>query len=148
GRLGGDEFAILLSHCDIATTTSRALALEEELRRGIHFDNTPVSLSASIGIALAPLHATRSKELMLLADLALYESKANGRGRYTVFDPGMLSDKRHRRLVERELRAAILLNELELHYQPVVDGGGAVYALEGLVRWRHPVRGMIPPGDF
>lgn len=148
GRLGGDEFAVLLRDCDIQTTTARARILEERLHAGIPYDNHMVSLSASIGAALAPLHATQAKELMLLADLALYESKAAGRGRLTVFDTGFLSDKRHRRFIERELRAAIYLNELELHYQPVVNADGSMYAVEGLVRWRHSSRGLIPPGDF
>ena len=148
GRLGGDEFAILLRDCDLQTTTGRAHLLVEQLRAGIAYDNHKVSLSVSMGTALAPLHATQAKELMLLADLALYESKTAGRGRMTVFDAGMLSDKRHRRFIERELRAAIYLNELELHYQPVVNADGSIYAVEGLVRWRHPVRGLIPPGEF
>ncbi|WP_292575289.1 EAL domain-containing protein, partial [Mesorhizobium sp.] len=68
--------------------------------------------------------------------------------RVTVFDEEMLSDKRYRRLVERELRAAIYLGELELHYQPIVDPDGSVDALEGLIRWRHPVRGLISPAEF
>ena len=148
GRLGGDEFAILLHNCDIQSTSARAQLLEDRLREGIRADNGIVSLSASIGAALAPLHATRSKELMLLADLALYESKANGRGRLTIFDTGLLSHKRHRRFIERELRAAIYLNELELHYQPVIGSDDDVYAVEGLIRWRHPVRGLIPPSEF
>lgn len=148
GRLGGDEFAILLPHCDIPTTSARAQLLEDKLHQGISTDSGTVRLSASIGAALAPLHATRSKELMLLADLALYESKANGRGRLTVFDADLLSHKRHRRFIERELRAAIYLNELELHYQPIINADGSIYAVEGLVRWRHPVRGLIPPSEF
>ena len=86
GRLGGDEFAILMRDCDIATTTARAHRLAERLRAGIPCDNQTVSLSISIGTALAPLHASQAKELMLLADLALYESKTSGRGRMTVFD--------------------------------------------------------------
>ena len=148
GRLGGDEFAILMRDCDIQTTTGRAHLLAERLRTGIAYDNQTVSISVSIGAALAPLHASQSKELMLLADLALYESKTSGRGRMTVFDMRLLSDKRHRRFIERELRAAIYLNELELHYQPVVNADGSTYAVEGLVRWRHPVRGLIPPCEF
>jgi EAL domain-containing protein (putative c-di-GMP-specific phosphodiesterase class I) len=85
---------------------------------------------------------------MLLADLALYESKAAGRGRVTVFDEEMLSEKRYRRLVERELRAAVYLGELELHYQPIVNADSSPYALEGLIRWRHSVRGLIAPAEF
>lgn len=148
GRLGGDEFAILLRDCDILTTAGRAQLLIERLRTGIAHDRNKISLSVSIGAAMAPLHASQSKELMLLADLALYESKAAGRGRMTVFDKGMLSQQRHRRFIERELRAAIYLNELELHYQPVVNADGSIFTMEGLVRWRHPVRGIIPPGEF
>jgi diguanylate cyclase (GGDEF)-like protein len=148
GRMGGDEFAILIPNADIETTRLRAAAMIEQLRNGIGYQNYTVPLSASIGAAVAPLHASQPKEMMLLADLALYESKAAGRGRMTVFDTGLLSDKRHRRFIERELRAAIYLNELELHYQPIVNADGSVYAVEGLVRWRHPVRGLIPPGEF
>ncbi len=148
GRLGGDEFGIILRDCDMQTTLARADILLGTLRGGIHHENHTIALSASIGAALAPLHATQPKELMLLADVALYESKAAGRGRMTVFDRGMLSDKRHRRFVERELRAAIYMNELELHYQPVINADGSVFGLEGLVRWRHGVRGLIPPDEF
>ncbi|MEO3385205.1 bifunctional diguanylate cyclase/phosphodiesterase [Mesorhizobium sp. CAU 1741] len=148
GRLGGDEFAILLNNCDVPSTTIRAHRLEEILRNGVTYDNHVVSLSASIGAALAPLHASQSKELMLLADLALYESKAAGRGRLTVYDTAFSAHKRHRRFIERELRAAIYLNELELHYQPVINADGTLYAVEGLVRWRHSVRGLIPPSEF
>ena len=148
GRLGGDEFALLIRDCDIEATQARARALIEELRQGIAYDGHSVALSVSMGAALAPAHAGQPTELMLLADLALYESKSNGRGRMTVFDTEILSQKRHRRFIQRELRAAIYLNELELHYQPVINADGSIYAVEGLVRWRHPVRGLIPPGEF
>ncbi|MCO5158166.1 MAG: EAL domain-containing protein [Aquamicrobium sp.] len=148
GRLGGDEFALLIRDCDIAATEARCRLLMEQLRAGMVHDGHTVSLSVSMGAALAPAHAGQPANLMLLADLALYESKANGRGRMTVFDTDLLAEKRHRRFIERELRAAIYLNELELHYQPVVNADGSTYAVEGLVRWRHPVRGLIPPGEF
>lgn len=148
GRLGGDEFAILLRDCDIQTTTARAALCIEKLRAGVTYDGQKIPLSVSMGAALAPRHATEAKEMMLLADLALYESKATGRGRLTIFDTDMLSEKRHRRFIERELRAAIYLDDLELHYQPIVNGDGSTYAVEALVRWRHPVRGLIAPDIF
>jgi len=148
GRLGGDEFAILLSGGDLPLAKARSQLLIENLRGGIAHDGQRMQLSVSMGAALAPVHATQAKELMLLADLALYESKAAGRGRITVFDADMLSEKRHRRFVERELRAAIYLNELEVHYQPVINADGSPYAVEGLVRWRHPVRGIVSPTEF
>ena len=148
GRLGGDEFAVLVQDNDVERGRKRAARLMEKLSAGIEHEGRRVSLSASIGIAMAPLHAAQAKELMLMADLALYESKAQGRGRMTLFDGEMLSEKRHRRFIERELRAAIYLDQLELHYQPVMKADGSVLALEGLVRWRHPVRGIISPGEF
>ncbi|WP_224543132.1 putative bifunctional diguanylate cyclase/phosphodiesterase [Mesorhizobium sp. CA16] len=148
GRLGGDEFGIMVPHGDVASIGNDARRLLHAMRAGKRHEGKIIPLSISVGVALAPLHASNGTELMLLADLALYESKAGGRGRVTVFDEEMLSDKRYRRLVERELRAAIYLGELELHYQPIVDPDGSVDALEGLIRWRHPVRSLISPSEF
>jgi len=148
GRLGGDEFGVILPHADAAAIHRDARRLLDAVRLGKRYEGKIIPLSISAGVALAPLHASNTTELMLLADLALYESKAGGRGRVTVFDEEMLSDKRYRRLVERELRAAVYLGELELHYQPIVGCDGSIDALEGLIRWRHPVRGLISPAEF
>ncbi|WP_192183847.1 putative bifunctional diguanylate cyclase/phosphodiesterase [Mesorhizobium amorphae] len=148
GRLGGDEFGVIIPHGDLAEINNDARRLLDAMRAGKSHEGKTIPLSISIGVALAPAHASNTTELMLLADLALYESKAGGRGRVTVFDEEMLSDKRYRRLIERELRAAVYLGELELHYQPIVDPDGSAYALEGLIRWRHPVRGLISPAEF
>ncbi|MDZ5698052.1 putative bifunctional diguanylate cyclase/phosphodiesterase [Chelativorans sp. M5D2P16] len=148
GRLGGDEFGIIMPGNELKRAERRARHLIEKLGAGVVHEGSVIPLSASIGIAAAPQHATTAKELMILADLALYESKSGGRSKATPFDGEMLSEKRHRRYVERELRAAIYLNELELHYQPVTDAARSAMAVEGLVRWRHPLRGMISPADF
>lgn len=148
GRLGGDEFAVLILNDDVAEARRRAERLQDVLRVGKERDGHQVTLSASLGAAVSPVHACQANDLMLLADLALYESKATGRGHLTVFDSEMLSDKRHRRFIERELRAAIYLSQLELHYQPIVNADGTPYGVEGLVRWRHPVRGIISPAEF
>lgn len=148
GRLGGDEFGVIVSHGDAAALNKDVRRLLDAMRAGKRHEGKIIPLSISLGVARAPLHASNPTELMLLADLALYESKAAGRGRVTVFDEEMLSDKRDRRLVERELRAAVYLGELELHYQPIVGAEGSVDALEGLIRWRHPVRSLISPAEF
>ncbi|MDX8480240.1 EAL domain-containing protein [Mesorhizobium sp. VK24D] len=148
GRLGGDEFGVIVPHGDAAAINKDVRQLLEAMRAGKRHEGKIIPLSISVGVALAPLHASSPTELMLLADLALYESKAAGRGRVTVFDEEMQSDKRYRRLVERELRAAVYLGELELHYQPIVNAEGSIGALEGLIRWRHPVRGLISPAEF
>ncbi|OBQ69892.1 putative bifunctional diguanylate cyclase/phosphodiesterase [Mesorhizobium erdmanii] len=148
GRLGGDEFGVIIPHGDLVAINKDIRQLLDVMRAGKSYEGKTIPLSVSVGVALAPVHASNTTELMLVADLALYESKAAGRGRVTVFDEEMLSDKRYRRLVERELRAAVYLGELELHYQPIVNPDGSTYAFEGLIRWRHPVRGLISPAEF
>jgi len=148
GRLGGDEFGVILPHSDLTAITRDVRRLLDTMRDGKSYEGKTIPLSVSVGVALAPAHASSPTELMLLADLALYESKAAGRGRVTVFDEEMLSDKRYRRLIERELQAAVYLGELELHYQPIVHADSSLYAFEGLIRWRHPVRGLISPAEF
>lgn len=148
GRLGGDEFGVLMQSgdpCDGLWKSERLIGL---LREGMAFEGKQIPLGASIGIAASPIHAGDVDGLVSHADLALYGSKRNGRNRASVFDPGMLADKRHHRVLERELRAAIYLDELELHYQPVVDADGSIFAVEALIRWRHAVRGLISPADF
>ena len=148
GRLGGDEFAIALRSDERSAIITVANRLIEALRRGIEHDGNTIPLSASIGMALAPIHANDTEELIHRADLALYDSKANGRGRVTVFEDAFVTEIRRRRYLERELRAALFMNELELHYQPIVDRDGRRTGVEGLVRWRHPVRGLISPAEF
>ena len=148
GRLGGDEFGIIVPHADETDINRHLQHLLKAVQGGKPYEGKIIPLSFSAGVALAPAHASNPTELMLLADLALYESKAKGRGRATLFDEEMQSDQRYRRLVERELRAAVYLNELELHYQPIVDADGSTFALEGLIRWRHPVRGIVSPAEF
>jgi diguanylate cyclase (GGDEF)-like protein len=148
GRLGGDEFGVIVRSGDARDSQWKAERLVDLLRSGMTFEGKQIPLGASIGIASTPAHAQDVEGLLSNADLALYGSKRNGRNRATIFDPEMLADRRHHRFLERELRAAIYLDELELHYQPVVDADGTVFAVEALLRWRHAVRGIIPPSDF
>ncbi len=150
GRLGGDEFGIAIPGLD----NKRALRrlgdeLRERLGRPVQIAGRTLRLSATIGVATAPHDAGDVDDLISKADLALYSGKRAGRGATIAFDEDMLGDERHRRFVERELRAAILMNELELYYQPIYSADGAsVRSFESLVRWRHKVRGMIAPGEF
>ncbi|MBB4053440.1 diguanylate cyclase (GGDEF)-like protein [Devosia subaequoris] len=150
GRLGGDEFGVLIPGHDNKPALCR---LGERLLRQLgqphNIGGRMTRLSATIGVALAPLDSDDPTELIAIADLALYKGKQTGRGCVVPFDPDMLGDERHRRFVERELRAAILLDELELHYQPVLDSQTRqVRSYEALVRWRHKVRGTIAPNQF
>ncbi|RDE08090.1 putative bifunctional diguanylate cyclase/phosphodiesterase [Pelagibacterium lacus] len=149
GRLGGDEFGLALP----GVTSKAALRrlgerLLEELDRPRPLAGRDMRLSASLGIALAPEDAGDADTLISKADLALYKGKNNGRGAVVAFDRELLTEERHQRFVERELRAAILMDELELYYQPVRTVDGGLRSVEALLRWRHSVRGMISPAAF
>lgn len=150
GRLGGDEFGIaIIGHDNRAALRRLAEELLRQLDKPVTIAGRPVRLSASVGIALAPADAIDVVDLISKADLALYKGKKAGRRAVVAFDADMLGDERHRRFIERELRAALLMDELELHYQPVFSAATmSVKSHEALVRWRHKVRGMIPPGQF
>ncbi len=150
GRLGGDEFGIALVGQDnkaaLVRLGDRILAT---LGQPIMIEGRPIRLSATIGVALWPQDAAEADELITKADLALYKGKKEGRATTVAFEAELMADERHKRFVERDLRAAILLNELELHYQPIFAADGVTrQSYEALVRWQHPVRGMVPPCDF
>ncbi|WP_053239980.1 putative bifunctional diguanylate cyclase/phosphodiesterase [Pleomorphomonas koreensis] len=149
GRLGGDEFALLLSDCasrDEVVRTTRALL--DRLRLPAQINGRTMRLSATAGLAVAPDDTRIALELVNLADLALYKAKA-ARGTVLSYNARMLVDDRYARLLARELRAAIYLNQLDVHYQPVVAEDGVTRtAFEALIRWHHPLRGSIPPSEF
>lgn len=150
GRLGGDEFGIALVGQDSRPALVRlGDQILATLGQPITIDGRPIRLSATIGVALWPQDAAEADELISKADLALYKGKKDGRAATVAFEAELMADERHKRFVERDLRAAILLNELELHYQPIfaVDGT-TLSSHEALVRWQHPVRGQVPPSDF
>jgi predicted signal transduction protein with EAL and GGDEF domain len=108
-----------------------------------------VNIGTSVGIALAPDHATNTDSLLKMADMALYRAKSTGRNGYFFFDPAMSVDASTRHELENELRHAIKNEEFQLDYQPVVDTKTRkVCGVEALIRWRHPTKGMIFPDAF
>jgi diguanylate cyclase (GGDEF)-like protein/PAS domain S-box-containing protein len=150
-RLGGDEFAVI--QADEADQREAAKALAERiitsLAKPFEIDGGDISIGASIGIALAPEHDTGSDHLLKMADLALYRAKSAGRNGYCFFDPQMSEVASARQEIESDLRRAIQQNELELHYQPIVDAKTRkISSIEALVRWRHPTKGLIFPDLF
>jgi diguanylate cyclase (GGDEF)-like protein len=151
GRLGGDEFAIL-QHAD-ARQRESAVALAERLLTVIgapyEIDGHRVVIGISIGIAMAPHDGLDSAHLLRNADLALYRAKADGRNAYRFFEQEMDEDLRLRRTLEIDLSNAVANDEFEAHYQPLVDiETGAICAIEALIRWHHPVHGLIAPDSF
>ena len=149
-RLGGDEFAILLANApEPAVLAQLAQRLIDLVQRTYLIDGHVVHVGTSIGIALAPQHGQSVRELLRRADLALYESKNCGRGAFHFFDAAFESKALSRRELEMQLRKAIVLRQLAMFYQPQVSvETGNVTGFEALLRWRHPQRGLMLPGDF
>jgi predicted signal transduction protein with EAL and GGDEF domain len=108
-----------------------------------------ITTDASIGIAVAPDDGSDLDELLRHADLAMYSAKAAGRRTFRFFEPAMDEGARARRALEQDLRKALAEDGLEVHYQPVVDiASNEITGCEALLRWRHPVRGMVSPAEF
>ncbi|MDP5183031.1 EAL domain-containing protein [Blastococcus sp. BMG 814] len=148
-RLGGDEFALLLEE---TAGLEEALAAGQRvltaLARPVLVERQPVSVSGSIGIALADAGAT-SDSLVRDADIAMYAAKTGGRARVVVFDPAMRAAVVEQRTLEAQLQGALANGELSLVHQPVVDlADGRVVGFEALLRWHSPVLGSIPPDRF
>jgi len=147
-RLGGDEFALVLS----PTTPEGAFALGYAVRRSIEAPHSirgiPVSVDASVGIALAPEDGTNVGQLIRRADVAMYVAK-QGRAGVLRYDQETDLNDASKLVLMTELRSAVERDELDVHYQPVVQADtGVLRSVEALVRWRHPTRGMLPPGAF
>jgi diguanylate cyclase (GGDEF)-like protein len=150
-RLGGDEFAIIQAGEDDPHAGAAGLAgrIARIISEPYDIDGKTVFVGTSIGIALASTKACDSTTLLKMADLALYRAKSEGRNGYRFFEPDLLARSDTRRHLEAELRAAIAREEFELHYQPLIDVNTRRAAgFEALVRWRHPVRGLLLPGEF
>ena len=149
-RLGGDEFAVLLANAsgeaDIRLVADAIVAAMSE---SMFIDRQEVLAGVSIGIAQAPDHGDSAEALIKNADLALYHAKQTGRGRAAVFEIDMHEAMQARRLIEMDLRAALGRDQLELHYQPLVNlESGETTSYEALLRWNHPEQGLIMPASF
>jgi diguanylate cyclase (GGDEF)-like protein/PAS domain S-box-containing protein len=149
-RLGGDEFTILLE--DVASEAQAITAADrilETLRQPFEVAGHQVVVSASIGIAFGSAGRDRPEDLLRSADTALYEAKGRGKGRHETYHQAMNVRAWRRLEVEHELRVALARSELAVHYQSIVElQTGEVAAIEALVRWQHPRRGLVSPADF
>jgi diguanylate cyclase (GGDEF)-like protein len=149
-RIGGDEFALVrIGRQQKRDATSLARFIISELSRIYEIDGYHVRIGASVGIAFPPEGGEQLPDLLRSADIALYAVKSDGGGGHRLFDPGMEETVRSRRALEMDLREALLRQELEVYYQPLIQlDPRRVSGFEALVRWHHPVHGMVMPGRF
>ena len=149
-RFGGDEFTILCE--DIAGEIEAATIAQrivDVFREPFQLEDGEVFLATSLGIAIARGADDRAEDLIRDADAAMYRAKERGKGRYEIFDEAMRADAMARLETESALRRALERAELRLHYQPEIDlGTGEISGFEALLRWEHPVRGLLGPSAF
>jgi diguanylate cyclase (GGDEF)-like protein/PAS domain S-box-containing protein len=149
-RLGGDEFAIL---CSNLKSPDQAAELAQRIVATIaspyEIAGQEIHTATSIGISTYPIDAKEPDRLVSFADMALYTAKEQGRSNYKFFDQKMDEVVQRRKALENELREALLSDQFMLHFQPQIDlASGRIVGAEALVRWNHPTRGMVYPGEF
>jgi diguanylate cyclase (GGDEF)-like protein/PAS domain S-box-containing protein len=149
-RLGGDEFALLSPRDeDIRNPEILAHAIVECTSRPVEAEGRAHVVRASVGISVFPRHGTTGGEVLRNADTALYEAKSRGRNGWRLFDQDLRQAVAYRKAVETNLRGAATRNELELHYQAIVDSSTRMISgFEGLMRWHSPVMGRVSPVEF
>jgi predicted signal transduction protein with EAL and GGDEF domain len=149
-RQGGDEFTVVLpelrSRDDALTVASKFL---ERLQAPFDLGGYEAYISASIGIALSPADGETVDDLLRNADIAMYHVKSQGKRGHAFFDASMQNEASKKMVLEQNLRKALDRNELEMYYQPQIDAAsGRIIGAEALMRWNHPVLGLVAPDDF
>lgn len=149
-RLGGDEFTVLLEDVrDIDDALTAAERIMDALRTPMEISGREIFLGASIGIALSAPSHQGGADLLRCADLAMYEAKRHGKGRFEVFDERTLGRVSDRLDLETDLRHALERGEFEVFYQPIIElSSDRIVEMEALVRWEHPRRGRVSPDQF
>jgi diguanylate cyclase (GGDEF)-like protein/PAS domain S-box-containing protein len=149
-RQGGDEFTIVLPELrDRDDARMVADKFLEVLQEPFDLDGHAVHISASIGIAVYPEHGESIDELLRHADIAMYQIKGQGKNGHAFYDPSMQDVSHQKIALEQSLRRALENDELEMYYQPQIDAiSGRIVGAEALMRWNHPTRGIVSPGEF
>jgi diguanylate cyclase (GGDEF)-like protein/PAS domain S-box-containing protein len=149
-RLGGDEFSVILSDPqDLRDVDTIAQAIITDLAAPIQLGIETLFVSASVGVALYPRDGAQIDTLLRHADQAMYAAKNAGRNRFCHFTSSMQDAAQSRMSLTKDLRLALAANQFEVHYQPIVElASGASSKAEALLRWHHPVRGMVSPAEF
>ncbi|HTX05447.1 MAG TPA: bifunctional diguanylate cyclase/phosphodiesterase [Steroidobacteraceae bacterium] len=149
-RVGGDSFALLIesvsARMEAHAVTSAMLSV---LERPLIVNGEEIRARLSVGVSICPDDAKRGDDLLAHAEAAMVAAKRSGGGRVLFFEPSMSDSMQERLALENELRRALAAREFEIHYQPQLSlRSGRVVAVEALLRWRHPVKGLITPGSF
>jgi diguanylate cyclase (GGDEF)-like protein/PAS domain S-box-containing protein len=149
-RLGGDEFTVILAGLEHTSSVKRiAQNILSTLSAPFVLGDEQAFISASVGIAMYPADAQSVDDLLGCADQAMYAAKHGGRDRFSYFTADLQQAARQRQFVASDLREAIVRQQFEIHYQPIVQlQTGNIYKAEALLRWRHPERGLLPPAEF
>ncbi len=150
GRLGGDEFQIMLPDIDDrAQLAELSTRIVQMISQPYSIEGSRAIIGTSVGIAVFPHDGEDPDELVKAADLALYAAKGAGRGNYRFYSSNLRDDAQDHRDIEEDLRDALEAEQLEMHYQPMVDAKtDKVCTFEAVIRWNHPERGMISPATF
>ena len=149
-RMGGDEFVVLIeNHGALTDISARAQRLIEQLSEPYVLGGKDFHVTVSIGIGVFPVDGSDSQALLKAADVAMYRAKDTGRNNFLFYSPSMNVHTLERLELESDLRHALERNEFLLHYQPRVEiATGLITGIEALLRWNHPVRGLVPPLEF
>ncbi|SDR37779.1 EAL domain-containing protein [Pseudovibrio sp. Tun.PSC04-5.I4] len=149
-RVSGDEFLIVLSHrSNIEEVIETCMYIEKMLSDPLHVEKHKILTTASMGVALSPSHGHDLTALLRRADIALYQAKKLGRGRYVLFEKEMEDTLQISREIEEDIKRALNANEFQNFYQPIMDSTGKkILAAEALIRWNHPKKGLLPPAAF
>jgi diguanylate cyclase len=149
-RLGGDEFAIIASDLDTDVSAVKLVQrAQNALQASFRIGDRDVTISASIGIAVVAGSGVTAEQLLKSADLAMYQAKRDGRNRFHFFSMALQVEATRRATIEIEMRSADLFDQLQLFYQPLLDASSLqIRGAEALIRWNHPTRGVLAPGEF
>lgn len=149
-RMGGDEFTIILNNLKDQISTDRiAQNILDKFNEPFYLGGEIVYITASIGISVYPVDGTEVDVLLKNSDRAMYAAKEQGRNHYHYFTPTMQDAALNRMHLSNDLHTALIAKQFQLHYQPIVDlTSGDIYKAEALIRWQHPVRGLISPVEF
>ena len=149
-RMGGDEFIVILEDVRSSEQVNEtAMRINEALSAPVPVDGRPLVTTVSIGVSLYPRDGANMGELLRHSDTAMYQAKDRGRNNFQLFSPGMDRKLKERMAIETSLRNALATQQLDVHYQPIIDiGTNRVVGLESLLRWKVPGQGFIPPDKF